>query len=340
MTIRVALGAAALASLVAITATTGDVERVRAQSIFDTPRTSAAPKRTRVPNRGRPARPERARRPTRLADVASQDVVQPPIDVELDEDSIYPVTTRLGLITVLEFGEQIDYIWFSDSDRWRIDQDAYQLGLSPGKGDTIDVGRTKWSEVRETLYVRVADGFTYKFALIVASGAPMSFVRVHRKEPPPPPGPSPEEIARAEEARRKDAAEAREKERERMRREAALSAARAVPLATKARHQGALEVRLATPIVVDGRTYLAYELRNRARAPLMVTSVVTAATTRIGGGEPPASEIVVAAGPLAPGERRLGVIVIATSTLQPKLLTFRLQAAGTRPLAIPLGERP
>ncbi len=319
---------------------------VAAQSILDAPKPSA-PARESL-GRKRSARPPKVRTPRpatgrtgKVSPVGTQNVVAPPVDVELDEDSVCPVLTRLGLITVLEFSEEIDYIWFSDSDRWRLDQDAFQLGISPGKGDDVTVRQTKWSEARETLYVRVSDGFTYKFALTVVAGAPNSFVRVHRKVPPPPPGPTAEELAeraRAEDERRAREEAERQKEAARVARKSALAAARAMPLSTKRRKQGDLEARLARPVTISGVTYLAFEVSNRGKRPVSLASAI--APGRIPAATSPslAPELVLDASTLTAAERRTGVVVIPAPALRPGALILRLQVTGGKPLELPLGE--
>lgn len=319
----------------------------RAQSIFDAPKPTPAPAakssslgRKRAPAGARKNGPARYSSPSHSAlTPGTQSVVLPPVDVALDEDTVCPVVTRLGLITVFEFPEEISYIWFSDSDRWRLEQDAFQLGISPGKGDDVTIKQTKWNDARETLYVRVSDGFTYKFALSVAANAPNSFVRVHRKTPPPPPGPSAEEIAREREADEKRAADeekARAAEAERVARESALAAARALPLAPKGRKAGDVECRLARPVTISGVTYLAFELSNRGKVPLAVAAVLASASKTTTA--PPPSEIVIETTPLPAGARRTGVLVLRTSTIAPRTLALHLQPAQGKALELPLGE--
>ena len=307
--------------------------QVFGQSIFDVPR---HPSLGRKHSARQPARTRARYTPTapKLTDVGRQDVVAPPVDVALDDDTICPVVTRLGLITVFEFAEPIDYIWFSDSDRWRLEQDAFQLGISPGKGEDVDVKQTKWSETRETLYVRVEDGFTYKFALTVGTGAPNSFIRVHRKTPPPAPGPSAEELASAEEARRERETERQATEARRIARESAIAAARAVPFDEKSRRRGDLEARLSRPVMLGGATYLAFEIHNRTKSSAsFVASVVSVAL-----GKTPESEIVVERRPLAGGERRTGVVVLHGPELPPHSFVLRLESPGAKPLDLPIGE--
>lgn len=267
-----------------------------------------------------------------FASVPPKTFVLPPVDIELERDQIYPVKAQLGLVTLIEFPEPPEYVWFSGQDRWTWDKSGRQLGLRPG---TAESGLIDWSRVRETLYVRVAAGFTYKFTVTVGNEPPHSIVRVREKVLAPPP-PSPEELARERAAQEAEAREKAARAAEKVTREAGIAAARAVPLPSKKRREGDLEARAAAPVATGGKHFALFEIVNRGKSPLQVT----AALVEAGAAAPMQGvEFVLEAGPLSPRQTRTGVAIWTAKPEVKNLPALRLTVSGRKPLELPLGEK-
>lgn len=285
---------------------------------------SPEPRRAKPASKSAPrrvaAKPRAETKPSRggRADVRASDVVLAPTDVELGRDEIFTIKTRLGLNTLIELPEAPEAVWFSDNDRWRLDLNALQLGLAPGKGDSKDVELVDWSKVRETLYVRVKSGFTYKFVLVVTEAPAHSVIRVRERVEPP--KVDLEAEARRERERIEHETREREERDRRSRIETAAAAALRAPRSAKLARARDLEARLGPGSSTDGRMFVALELRNRSKKPLPFAISATGATVR---GD---------AAPLAARETRVVVLDLPAGTA-----AVRIDCERAKPLELSTG---